>query len=152
MASTQSDQPPKVFIDSSVLLAAAVSPSGGARELLIQAFAEGKFRLSLSPLVLEETGRNLAQKSPDALPYYRVLEQFLTAAQVHPSEQLVRQVAEHIELKDAPIVAGAIAAQARFLATHDQKHLLKHKELIRARFDVTVATPGEILALRRGEF
>ena len=43
-----------------------------------------------------------------------VLRQFLTAGQVHPAEDVVRQVAQVIELKDAPIVAGAIAAKAEY--------------------------------------
>jgi len=36
----------------------------------------------------------------------------------------VRQVAVDIVLKDAPIVAGAVHAKAKFLATYDRKHLL----------------------------
>jgi predicted nucleic acid-binding protein len=135
----------RVFVDSSVLLAAAISPFGASRDLIVSTLVEGRFQLSVSSLVLQETSRNLAQKSPDALPYFDLLEQFLTPYQVFPSKELIESVAQNVELKDAPIVAGAVVADADFLATFDRRHLLVRADLIRDRFGVTVATPAEIL-------
>jgi predicted nucleic acid-binding protein len=135
----------RVFLDASTLLAAAISPAGASRELLVSALVEGRLQLSLSPLVLRETSRNLAQKSPDALPYFDLLEQFLTPYQVFPSKELIESVAQNVALKDAPIVAGAVVANADFLATFDRKHLLIRTDFIRDRFGVTVATPGHVL-------
>ncbi len=132
-------------MDSSVLLAAAISPFGASRDLIVSTLVEGRFQLSVSSLVLQETSRNLAQKSPDALPYFDLLEQFLTPYQVFPSKELIESVAQNVELKDAPIVAGAVVADADFLATFDRRHLLVRADLIRDRFGVTVATPAEIL-------
>jgi predicted nucleic acid-binding protein len=132
-------------VDSSVLLAAAISPFGASRDLIVSTLVEGRFQLSVSSLVLQETSRNLAQKSPDALPYFDLLEQFLTPYQVFPSKELIESVAQNVELKDAPIVAGAVVADADFLATFDRRHLLVRADLIRDRFGVTVATPAEIL-------
>jgi hypothetical protein len=55
---------PKVFIDSSVLFAAAYSARGSARDLLI-APMQGHLSLVISSLALEETERSLAQSAPN---------------------------------------------------------------------------------------
>ena len=55
----------KVFIDSSVLFAAALSAKGSARDLTLRS-TQGDYALYVSPLVLEEVERNLARKAPVA--------------------------------------------------------------------------------------
>ncbi len=67
MATLGTTEPPKVFVDSSVLMAAAISGTGAARDLIL-AGLRGQFTLQISSLVLEETERNLADKAPAALP------------------------------------------------------------------------------------
>jgi len=44
------------------------------------------------------------------------------------------------------IVAGAIHAEAKFLATYDRKHLLAQATLIQNRFGIIVATPEAVLS------
>jgi predicted nucleic acid-binding protein len=139
----------RVFIDSTVLFSAALSASGAARELLLAGLSEERFLLSLSPLVLEETERNLGQQYPDTLPYLAVLSELLADSRVHPPAELVDRVARYIDPKDAPIVAGAITAGAEFLATFDRKHLLAKADVIARHFGIAVATPGDILAAER---
>lgn len=65
-----------VFLDASALFSAALSATGGSRELLHLGFL-GKLRLVISPFIVEETSRNLALKAPAGLP---ALEAFLEAA------------------------------------------------------------------------
>jgi predicted nucleic acid-binding protein len=68
-----SPKPPKsVFLDSSVLYAAAFSATGPARRLILKGFA-GSITLAISDLVLEETKRNLTQNAPLALPAFTLL-------------------------------------------------------------------------------
>lgn len=50
----------RVFLDASVLFAAAYSESGASREIVRQAI-RGTMRLVTSPLVLEETRRNFQE-------------------------------------------------------------------------------------------
>jgi hypothetical protein len=57
---------------------------------------------------------------------------------------LVEFVARSVALKDAPIVAGAMQSESRWLATYDRKQLLNYAELIQREFDVEVATPREV--------
>lgn len=149
MASIRASKAPKVFIDSSVLIAAAISERGSARDLIL-AGLRGEFTLCTSPLVLEETERNLWRKAPAAVPAYDAFRQALAANLVQPGKTLLLRAAKVVELKDAPIVAGAIRARAPYLATYDRKHLLNHREPIKAHFGVTVAFPGEVLRQQEG--
>jgi predicted nucleic acid-binding protein len=50
-----------------------------------------------------------------------------------------------IETKDAPIVAGALAAAAGWIVSYDRRHLLNHRERILQRFSIRVGTPDEYL-------
>lgn len=133
----------KVFVDSSVLFAAALSAKGSARELILHAI-KGEFSLYISPLVLEEVKRNLTRKAPAALPAFDSFRNLFTHI-VDPATPLVRRVAEVVEVKDAPIVAAAMTAPVDYLASYDQKHLLKQKDIILTTFGVVVVTPDEVL-------
>lgn len=133
----------KVFVDSSVLFAAALSAKGSARELILHAI-KGEFSLYISPLVLEEVKRNLTRKAPAALPAFDSFRNLFTHI-VDPATPLVRRVAEVVEVKDAPIVAAAMTAAVDYLASYDQKHLLKQKDIILTTFGVVVVTPDEVL-------
>ena len=144
MASTP-PSPTRIFVDTSVLFAAARSETGFARDP-IMAGARGDLALILSRYVIEETRRNLANKAPRALPFFDIFLAFGNVQLVDPTPALVRQVAAQIALKDAPIVAGAIHAEATFLDTYDRKHLLAQAVLIQDRFGITVETPEAVLA------
>ena len=135
----------RVFLDSSVLIAAAISPRGSARDLVLQGL-RGEWSLCLSSLVLEETERNLARKAPAALPAFNGFRETLTANLVDPPKATVLAVAETVAIKDAPIVAAAVCVHAHYLATYDRRHLLSQATAIRTRFGIEVATPGGILA------
>jgi AbrB family looped-hinge helix DNA binding protein len=65
-----------VFLDSSVLYAAAFSPTGPARRLILKGFA-GHITLSISDLVIAETQRNLAKNVPEALLYFLIIVDLL---------------------------------------------------------------------------
>src|SRR5215216_1558538 len=136
MASTP-PSPTRIFVDTSVLFAAARSETGFARDLIV-AGARGDLALILSRYVIGETRRNLANKAPRALSYFDI---FLAVGHVQvadPALALVRQVAADIALKDAPIVAGAMHAEANFLTTYDRKHLLAQAALIQDKFGIIV--------------
>lgn len=144
MAFPKTNKANSVFLGSTVLIAAAISGQGRARDLVLEGL-RGHCKLHLSTLVLRETEHNLAKKQPKALPVFEILRAALLSSITDPSTSLVLQVAEVIEPKDAPIVAAAIAAQTTYLATYDRKHLLRKKDQINQHFSVIVATPDEIL-------
>ena len=136
-------KPNKVLIDSSILIAAAISERGAARDLLRRGF-RGDLDLSLSSIVLEESERNLRLKAPEALAAFCAFREMLAVHVIDPPANLVSSVARIVELKDSPIVAAAVEAGAAYLATYDRKHLLRLKQEIEAHFTVIVVTPDEI--------
>ena len=66
MTSAQTSQSNGVFVDSSVLIAAAISVNGAARDLLLRGF-RCDLLLYISDDVLTETERNLTRKAPEFL-------------------------------------------------------------------------------------
>lgn len=139
MASDQT-KVPKVFLDSSVLIAAAISPTGSARDLIISSI-NNKFKIVVSDVVLEETARNLANKAPKALPALQLFLEALNPDVVSPTKTSILKVSKVVELKDAPIVAGAITVKVDYLVTFDRKHLLKQKQEIEENFKIKVVIP-----------
>lgn len=128
-----------------MLFAAAYSAQGRARDLIVAA-PRGQAIIVMSPLVLEETERNLRRKQPLALPVFELVCSALATRLVSPSEAQVQRAAGFVHLKDAAIVAGALAGGTRFLATYDRKHLLKEAKPVAQGLGVRIATPDDILA------
>jgi predicted nucleic acid-binding protein len=135
---------PEVYVDSSVLIAAAISSRGAARDLLMLGF-RGAVTLSVSDVVFTETERNLALKAPEALPAFQTFRDLLSVRLVRPSPGLVAAAATLVAEKDAVMVAAAVAAGAAFLATYDRKHLLAKREVIAAEYGIITATPDEVV-------
>ena len=135
-----------VFIDSSVLYAAAFSATGPARRLILKGLA-GSVALTISDLVLEETKRNLTKNAPLALPSFNVLADLFSPFIIQPTKAEVRKAAQIVHLKDAAIVAAAAKGKADYLVTHDVKHLLNHAQAIEAAYGITVIVPAELLSV-----
>jgi predicted nucleic acid-binding protein len=144
MASRPPSRANRVFIDSSVLIAAAISASGKARDLLLAAL-RGQVLVYLTDLVFLETERNLIRKAPAALPAYELFRDAFAPTVVNPPTALVLAVAKVVAVKDAPIVAAAIQASSTYLATYNRRHLLQQRATIYQHFAITVATPDEVL-------
>lgn len=144
MIPAQTTTLPKVFIDSSILIAAAISARGAARDLLRSGF-RGELELCISSLVLEESERNLRLKAPEAVSDFDTFRGLLVADLFDPPQSFVQSTAKVVVWKDAPVVAAAIVAGARYLATYDRKHLLSQKSVIESYFEIVVATPDQIL-------
>jgi predicted nucleic acid-binding protein len=134
----------RIFLDSSVLYAAAFSATGPARRLILKGL-EGSVTLAISDLVLEETKRNLTKNAPDALPYFSIIADLLSPGSSRPTKAEVLRAAKIVHLKDAPIVAAAARSRVEYLATHDVKHLLNHATAIAEAYGITVLTPAELL-------
>jgi predicted nucleic acid-binding protein len=144
MASPAPTDPRKVFLDASVLIAAAFSAHGVARDLVL-AGIRGRMRPAIGQITLDETERNLTRKFPAALLVLTLILQALALELVTPSHALIEQVASMVALKDAPIVAGAIGTRAEYLASYDREHLLGQATMISATFGLAVATLDDTL-------
>ena len=135
---------PRVFLDTSVVFAAVLSPGGGARRLFHLAEA-GLLTLIVGPNVLRECDEVVRRKAPSSLPG---LAQLLAAGRVQtcppPSDKQVADARSYVEYKpDAHVLAEAISAGADWLVTHDKAHFLKVSAETQLPFKI--GTPGDLI-------
>jgi predicted nucleic acid-binding protein len=137
---------PRLFLDSSVLFAAAYSSKGHSRDLMMLG-AVGSIQLVISDFVLEETSRNLALKSPK----FNILGRIIQAARIEIVSITRQQVQEALKVivpKDAPILAAARFARVDMLVSLDKKHILRHPDL-ENYINAPIVTPAEAVARLR---
>ncbi len=135
---------PKVFLDTSVVFAAVLSPTGGARKLFLLAEA-GVLRLVVGPTVLAECDEVVRRKAPHSLP---ILAQLLAAANVETSASPTRSQIKTAEslvryAPDARVLAEAIRAEPEWFVTHDKEHFLKARDTFYLAFEI--GTPGDLI-------
>lgn len=138
---------PRLFLDASVLIAAAGSAEGGSPRLLDFSQAS-KTALLVTRLVLREAERNIQEKldEADLLRFYRLIADLDLQIVPTPSSEELSVGAEVVAAKDAHVLAGAQSGKATHLITLDRKHFLnaKQKEVI---FPIVACTPGEFLEM-----
>ena len=137
----------RIFLDSSVLFSACYSSGGHSRDLILMAL-RGEVQLVCSNYVIEETRRNLEKSAPEQILFLDFVLDSLEIEIVRPTKRQVLAAAEHVVLKDAPIVAGAKRAGVDYLVTLDKKHLLSNMKIPQYA-NVEVQTPrNTVIALK----
>ncbi len=133
----------KVFLDTSVIFAAVLSPDGGAR-MVFRLGEVGYLQLMAGKQVLKELEAVIRRKVPQTLPDLAVLLDTVKIvvtpeASTENLEQAKRLVAYP---PDALILAEAIQANPDWFLSHDHQHILKiSPETISFR----IGTPGDLL-------
>ena len=133
----------RLFLDTSVLVAAAGSAGGASRFLVTAAGAQG-WELVSCEYCAEETHRNLPKLPRATGAWERIIAprvRFI-ATRVSLDQPLVFPKA-----KDRPVVITALAARAGWLLTLDREDF--HQRLGREVYGLRLATPGEFLLERR---
>jgi predicted nucleic acid-binding protein len=140
----------KFFLDTSVIISAVLSSTGGSRQVFYLGEA-GVLDLIVGPSVLREADEVVRRKIPGSLP---LLAQLLFAAQVKTSRDSTPEQIENARAcveypPDAFVLAEAMAAQPDWFITHDKEHFLKPRNDLHLSFKV--GTPGElILSIKEG--
>jgi predicted nucleic acid-binding protein len=134
----------RVFLDTSVLFAAVLSPGGGGRKLFLLAEA-GVLKLLVGPTVLRECEEVVKRKAPGSLSK---LAHLLAAARTEtasaPSKRQIDIARSHVYyLPDAQVLAEAIRAKPDWFVTHDKKHFLKSRRNMLLPFEI--GTPGDFI-------
>ncbi len=138
-----------IFLDSSALIAGAISESGAAHILLN--LGESKdIVLTVSELVIVESERAMAKKAPGNLNDLRSLIKSSNLKIVeNPSRKEVEANLYLIkDPNDVPILVAAIKAKVDYLATHNRKHFLDDPQ-VAERSGLRIGTPGDVLAWLR---
>lgn len=142
------DDEKRVFLDASVLFAAAWSESGGSR-LILKLGEAGAVSLWVGPWVLREVDAVLRRKSEGSRPHLVLL---LDRAQVQvgpeAGTEALRQALSVVNyLPDAQILAEALEIGVDCFVSLDRKHLVGNPKTGDLPF--AVGTPGDCIAWYR---
>jgi hypothetical protein len=132
----------RLFLDSSVLLAASGSARGASREIFRQATSQG-WSLIATPYVVEEVITNLPELTPNAGAYWEELRQSLILLE---DVLTLDRPAVFSPAKDRPILFSALA-WADILLTLDRADFADL--LGRTFYDLAVLKPGDFLQRER---
>ena len=134
----------RIFLDTSVVFAAVLSPTGGARKLFLLGEA-GLLQLVVGPTVLRECQEVVQRKAPASLP---TLAQLLSSASLEtssaPTKKQISMAEVYVQYApDAHVLAEAMLANPDWFVTHDKEHFLKQRGKINLPFEI--GTPGDVL-------
>ncbi|MFO8036785.1 MAG: PIN domain-containing protein [Anaerolineales bacterium] len=141
----------KIFLDTSVIIAAVFSETGGARKLL-KLGEMGMIQLVVGPRVLRECEDVVRRKVPASLPRLAYLLEIAQVDTTAAAEEEMMDAAKNIvEYRpDAYILAEAMGAKPDWLITHDKEHFLKIRQ--DAGLPFKVGTPGDFIQSLEEEF
>ena len=139
---------PEIFLDTSVIIAAVMSPTGGAR-LLFHLAHVGTIQLLVGKGVLQEAEEVMRRKAPELLGWLAQLldeagveiSQSPTAAQQKKAQSLLSYS------PDASVLAQAMSAKPDWLVSHDKEHFVGNPGLDDLPFKI--GTPGDVIAWLR---
>jgi len=133
----------RLFLDANVIFTAAHNP-GGRSAALFELASHGWCRLSTSPHAFAEAERNSRLKYPAAAGRLgALLKQMPIEGEAGPPDVAWARE-QGLPLKDAPVLAAAVACRADVLVTGDRAHF-GHLLGRRVR-GLIVLTPADALA------
>jgi predicted nucleic acid-binding protein len=136
----------RIFLDTSVLLAASGSSNGASRFLLQKADELG-WELVTSRYCETETRRNLPKLGRLAASAWK--NDVAPKMRFVPTDFALDKPLVFPKAKDRPVVITALAARASWLVTLDEGDF--HTKLGREVYGMLIATPGEFLLEQRAK-
>lgn len=136
---------PRLFLDASVWIAAAGSPTG-ASSLVLALCRHRRASATSSQLVLSEAERNLARKlgRNALLRFYQEIATLDLEVVDPPILEEIATQARIIDAKDAHVLAAALKGQVDVLLTLDRRHFFA-PSVLEARLRFQILTPGDFL-------
>ena len=137
------DRKTLLFFDSSCLIAAAGSPTGGSGFLLLLC-ANDYLKAVVSQPVLLEAQRNIQSKlgSREMIRFYKLLAMLPFSLAPLPGEDELAKLEKFINKKDIHIAGAALEVRAPFLLTLDRGLVL---EMSKTSLSVQALTPGDFI-------
>jgi predicted nucleic acid-binding protein len=141
----------RIFLDTSVIFAAVLSESGGAR-MLFRLGEAGVLQLIVGSNVLRECEQVIRRKAPASLPTLAYLMELglVEIATRSPDEFIEEAKAIVAYEPDAYVLAEAIAAEPDWFITHDKAHFLKAN--LGSSLTIRIGTPGDLIQALEDEF
>ncbi|OGD07653.1 hypothetical protein A2899_02825 [Candidatus Amesbacteria bacterium RIFCSPLOWO2_01_FULL_49_25] len=137
------DRDTLLFFDSSCLVAAAGSPTGGSG-FLLSVCARGYLKAVVSQPVLLEAQKNIQSKLGDKeiKRLYNLISIVPFSLAPLPNREEFARLEKLVNKKDVHVVAAALEIHAPFLLTLDKGFAL---EVNKANLDVQAFSPGEFI-------
>jgi predicted nucleic acid-binding protein len=135
----------RIFLDTSVLIAAAGSARGASRFVVTEASVHD-WELFSCDHCAEETRRNLPKLPRVVVAWDRVIAPRVRWVETRLS---LDQPLVFPKAKDRPVLITALAARADWLLTLDEEDF--HARLGRSVYGLRLASPGEFLLDRRAQ-
>jgi predicted nucleic acid-binding protein len=133
----------KLFLGTSVLIAAIGSDRGTARFIIEEAAARG-WELITADYCAEETQRNWSKlRQSPAVSAYIWKTVILPKIKILPVRLVLNKPLLLSKTKDRPVVISALAAECDWLITFDKGDF--HAELGQSVYGVSIGTPKEFL-------
>lgn len=142
----------KIFLDTSVIIAALLSPEGGSAQ--IATFCEAKLLQGfVSSDVKKELTEVIQKKFPEAKSNIDKLLQIMhlkTVKKLKPAlfKKALKWISHH---NDAKILAAAVQSETDYLLTLDIRHFLKNPAVAQ-KSNLKICTPGNFLQIFRNSF
>lgn len=139
----------KIFVDTSVIIAALLSPTGGS-SFLFETYRE-RYRFLVNEHVLKETLRIVVEKLDNKLTtedFFRLATSIKLKIVLNPPPHALQALEDFIERDDRPILASALE-RADYLLTLDN-HFFSEVVLHHASVNgLRILKPKEFIELHR---
>jgi predicted nucleic acid-binding protein len=137
----------RIFFDTSVYIAAVLSPQGAAGQLIRLAEA-GIVHMVVSEKVIVETDNVLLLKFPERVQFSRKLWKSLAPEiAAAPSQKELKPFFKKLPKSDARILCAAHMAKVSAFVTWNTKDFMKYN--VEPLIDCPIVVPGECLKLIR---
>ncbi len=139
---------PRLFLDTSVLFAAVLSPTGGAR-LVLKLGEAGVASVVVGPRVLAEIDGVITRKAPQFRAFVALMLDGAAVEVGPPADAASSEAARGLisYAPDAAILAEVLAAKIDYFVSLDRAHFVGNATLDSLPF--RVGTPGQCLAWLR---
>ncbi|MEJ2354086.1 MAG: PIN domain-containing protein [Anaerolineales bacterium] len=141
----------RIFLDTSVIFAAILSETGGARTLFRLGEA-GMLQLIVGSNVLRECEEVVRRKAPASLPTLAyLLEVGMVEIATQSPDDFIEQAKAIVAYEpDAYVLAEAMSAEPDWLITHDKAHFLSANT--GSSLTIRIGTPGDLIQALEDEF
>lgn len=148
----------RVFLDSSVFIAAAGSKKGSrsASIAVLHCAALGFIRLVTSEKVLDEVDRNIRKKVASdptkkaiLFSYYELMKEIKLEVVPDPPAETFEHWERVTDPNDAPIIEAAVVAQVDYLLSLNTKHFT---QTVSELAGIPFLTPGQFMQEARKRF
>jgi len=141
----------RIFLDTSVIFAAVLSETGGARKLFRLGEA-GALQLIVGSNVLRECEQVVRRKAPASLPTLAYLLELGMVEIAAPSpEDFIEEAKAIVAYEpDAYVLAEAIGSEPDWFITHDKAHFLNANP--GSSLTIRIGTPGDLIQALEDEF